>query len=102
MCSPAGSTCRIRSRWFSAGSSLACSRGRLRQFRIRRLKVRLGKMEDEDGIEERSLAYQRLMHEILSAERAALIELRNQGAISAEVIGRVMRELDLDESRLEI
>ena len=74
----------------------------LRQFRIRRLKVRLGKMEDEDGVEERSLAYQRLMHEIYSAERAALIDLRNEGEISAEVIGRIMRELDLEESRLEI
>ena len=42
------------------------------------------------------------MHEIYDAERAALIQLRNEGAISAEVIGRVMRELDLEESRLEI
>jgi CPA1 family monovalent cation:H+ antiporter len=75
---------------------------RLRQFRIRRLKVRLGKLDDEDGIEERSLAYQRLMHEIYAAERTALIRLRNEGEISAEIIGRIMRELDLEESRLEI
>jgi CPA1 family monovalent cation:H+ antiporter len=75
---------------------------RLRQFRIRRLKVRLGKAADEEGVEERSLAYQRLMHEIYAAERSALIRLRNDGEISAEVIGRVMRELDLEESRLEI
>jgi CPA1 family monovalent cation:H+ antiporter len=75
---------------------------RLREFRIRRLKVRLGKVEDEDGIEERSLAYQRLMHEIYNAERRALIQLRNEGHISVEAINRVMRELDLEESRLEI
>jgi CPA1 family monovalent cation:H+ antiporter len=74
----------------------------LRQFRIRRLKVRLGKAEDEDGVEERSLAYQRLMREIYVAERAALVELRNRGDVSAEVMGRVLRELDLEESRLEI
>ena len=58
----------------------------LREFRIRRLKVRLGKSEDEDGVEERSLAYQRLMRELYTAERAALIDLRNQGEIGAEVI----------------
>lgn len=75
---------------------------RLREFRIRRLKVRLGKEEDEDGVEERSLAYQRLMREIYEAERRALIQLRNEGQISVEVINRVMRELDLEQSRLEI
>jgi CPA1 family monovalent cation:H+ antiporter len=74
---------------------------RLREFRIRRLKVRLGKAED-DGVEERSLAYQRLMHEIYDAERRALIRLRNEGDISVEVINQVMRELDLEQSRLEI
>jgi CPA1 family monovalent cation:H+ antiporter len=74
----------------------------LRQFRIRRLKVRLGKIEDEDGVEARSLSYQRLMREIFTAERSALVELRNEGEVSAEAIARVMRELDLEESRLEI
>ncbi len=33
----------------------------------RRFKVRAGKLEDEDGIEEASPAYQRLMHEIYAA-----------------------------------
>jgi CPA1 family monovalent cation:H+ antiporter len=75
---------------------------RLRQFRIRRLKIRLGKVEDEDGLEQRSLAYQRLMREIYVAERLALVRLRNRGEVSAEVIGRIIRELDLEESRLEI
>ena len=75
---------------------------RLREFRIRRLKVQLGKMEDEDGIEDRSLSYQRVMHEIYTAERDALVGLRNSGEISAEVMRRVERELDLEESRLEI
>ena len=74
----------------------------LRQFRIRRLKVRLGKAEDHDGVEARSIAYQRLMREIYTAERAALVELRNRGEISAEVINQLIRELDLEESRLEI
>jgi CPA1 family monovalent cation:H+ antiporter len=81
--------------------TIARARG-LREFRIRRLKVRLGKTEDEEGVEERSLAYQRLMREIYTAERAALIDLRNEGEISAEAINRIVRELDLEESRLEI
>ena len=44
----------------------------LYQFRQRRFKVRAGKIEDEDGIEDRSLAYQRLMHELYAVQRQAL------------------------------
>ena len=72
------------------------------EFRQRRFKVRAGKLEDEDGIEERSLAYQRLMHELYAVQRRALVELRNEGAISNDVMRRIERELDLEESRLEI
>jgi Na+/H+ antiporter len=72
------------------------------QFRQRRFKVRAGKIEDEDGIEEGSLAYQRLMHEIYAAQRRELVRLRNEREISAEVMRRVERELDLEESRLEV
>jgi Na+/H+ antiporter len=72
----------------------------LYEFRQRRFKTRAGKIED-DGIEDRSLAYQRLMHDVFRAQRQALLELRNGGQISAEVMRRVERELDLEESRLE-
>jgi len=72
------------------------------QFRQRRFKVRAGKIEDEDGIEDRSIAYQRLMHEIYLVQRRALVELRNTGTISNDVMHRVERELDLEESRLEV
>ena len=64
--------------------------------------MRAGKIEDEDGIEERSLAYQRLMHEIFAAQRQELVRLRNTREISAEVMRRVEHELDLEESRLEV
>jgi hypothetical protein len=57
---------------------------------------------DEDGIEERSVASQRLMRELLRSQRRALIELRNEGVIGDEVIHRIERDLDLEESRLEI
>jgi CPA1 family monovalent cation:H+ antiporter len=72
------------------------------RFRQRRFKIRAGKIQDEDGLEERSLLYQRLMHEVFAAQRAALVELRNNRDISADVMRRVERELDLEETRLEV
>jgi monovalent cation/hydrogen antiporter len=75
---------------------------RLYEYRQRRFKIRAGKIEDEDGIEEGSLAYQRLMHEIYAAQRQELVRLRNERRISAEVMRRVEHELDLEESRLEV
>jgi CPA1 family monovalent cation:H+ antiporter len=75
---------------------------RLYQFRQRRFKARAGKIADSDGIEERSLAYQRMMHEIYASQRQELVRLRNSGEISGDVMRRVERELDLEESRLEV
>jgi monovalent cation/hydrogen antiporter len=76
----------------------------LYNFRKRRFAARAGKLDDadSDGIEDRSLAYQRLMHEIYASQRIALVALRNDRRISAEVMRRVERELDLEEERLEI
>jgi CPA1 family monovalent cation:H+ antiporter len=75
---------------------------RLYEFRTRRFKIRAGKIEDEDGLEEGSLAYQRLMHEIYTAQRHELVRLRNSREISVDVMRRVERELDLEEERLEV
>jgi monovalent cation/hydrogen antiporter len=76
----------------------------LYRFRKRRFAARAGKLDDvdSDGIEERSLAYQRLMHEIYAVQRRELVRLRNTREISAEVMRRVERELDLEEQRLEV
>jgi CPA1 family monovalent cation:H+ antiporter len=74
----------------------------LYQYRQRRFKIRAGKIEDEDGLEEGSLLYQRMMHEIFAAQRHALVGLRNSRQISSDVMRRVERELDLEESRLEV
>jgi monovalent cation/hydrogen antiporter len=76
----------------------------LYQFRKRRFAARAGKLDgvDSDGIEERSLAYQRMMHEIYAVQRRELVRLRNTREISAEVMRRVERELDLEEQRLEV
>ena len=73
----------------------------LYEFRRRRLKTRGGYLED-DGVEDRSLAYQRLVRELLQAQRQAIVRLRNQGQISNDVMHRVERDLDLEDTRLEI
>src|SRR2546423_5491953 len=73
----------------------------LYQYRKRRFAARAGKVED-DGYEDRALAYQQMVQSVLAAQRDALVQLRNQGGISNEVMNRVVRELDLEESRLEI
>jgi CPA1 family monovalent cation:H+ antiporter len=72
----------------------------LYDYRRSRFSARLD--GDEDGLEQRSTAYQRLMRELLRAQRRILIQLRNQGRIGDEAMHRIERDLDLEESRLEI
>lgn len=45
-------------------------------------------------------ARRRLRHETLSAERRALIALRDQGVISDEVLHRLEQELDIEAMRI--
>ena len=42
------------------------------------------------------------MHELYGVQREALLELRNSGDISNEVMRTIERELDLEETRLEV
>ena len=74
----------------------------LYSYRRRRFATLSGELEDEDGIIDRSLSYQRLMRELIAAQRAAIVRLRNERLISSDVMRRVERDLDLEESRLEI
>jgi monovalent cation/hydrogen antiporter len=57
---------------------------------------------DDGAIEQQSLSYQRLRHELLEAERSAIVDLRRQGVISSDVERRLQRDLDLEDARLEI
>lgn len=75
---------------------------RLYEYRMRRFKTRAGKIPDEDRIEEGSLRFQRMMHEVFAAQRDALLGLRNEREISSDVMRRLERELDLEEARLEV
>jgi monovalent cation/hydrogen antiporter len=70
-------------------------------FRQNRFRERLD--PDGDGtIEDRSQAYQRLLRELIDAERRAVEELRREGRIDDDVMRRVIRDLDLGESRLDL
>ncbi len=71
------------------------------QYRKRRLAARAGKIED-DGYEDRSFAYQTILREVLEAQRAEVVRLRDEGTISNEIMHRIERELDLEDQRLEI
>jgi CPA1 family monovalent cation:H+ antiporter len=72
------------------------------RYRKRRFAARAGLAEDDEGIEDRSAAYQALVREVLEAQRREIVRLRNNGDISNEVMHRLERELDLEDSRLEI
>jgi monovalent cation/hydrogen antiporter len=73
----------------------------LYNYRLRRFGARAGKVED-DGYEDRSVAYQRMVLEVIDAQRLEILRLRNEGAISSDVMHSIERELDLEASRLEI
>jgi monovalent cation/hydrogen antiporter len=71
-------------------------------FGFRRDRFRARFDDGDDGaIEERSVAYQRVMRELLDAERATVVSLRNQGVIDDAVMQRIQRDLDLEAARLD-
>jgi monovalent cation/hydrogen antiporter len=75
---------------------------RMYEYRRSRLAARAGETDDGDGYEHRSVKYQKMVREVLEAQRAELVRLRNAGEISNEVMHRLERELDLEDERLEI
>jgi monovalent cation/hydrogen antiporter len=75
------------------------------EYRQRRFAIRAGEVDDDDGIdavESRAYRYQKMVRSVLAAQRSTLVDLRNRGDISNEVMHRLERELDLEEERLEI
>jgi CPA1 family monovalent cation:H+ antiporter len=76
---------------------------RARQYyeqRKRRFAARAGKVDD-DGYDDASRVRERVLRRLYQAERRAVVELRNAGDISNEVMHRLERELDLEESYLD-
>ena len=72
------------------------------RYRVSRLAARAGETDDGDGYEHRSLKYQKMVRQVIDAQRVELVRLRNAGEISNEVMHRLERELDLEDERLEI
>jgi CPA1 family monovalent cation:H+ antiporter len=66
--------------------------------RIRRISACCVAMDR--GSRDQLIAFRRLQHEMLTAERRTAIRLRNQGEIGDEVLHRIERDLDLEETRL--
>ncbi|HEU5363575.1 MAG TPA: Na+/H+ antiporter [Gaiellaceae bacterium] len=71
------------------------------RFRTNRFRARYTG-DDGDGVEARSVDYQRLRRELLDAERAAVVALRNEGTIKEDVAQRVLRDIDLEDYRLDL
>jgi Na+/H+ antiporter len=72
------------------------------EYRRSRLAARAGETDDGDGYEHRSIKYQKMVREVLDAQRVEIVRLRDAGVISNEVMHRLERELDLEDERLEI
>jgi CPA1 family monovalent cation:H+ antiporter len=71
----------------------------LYNFRADRFRERLD--DERSEIEERSQAFQRVRRELLRAEEQAVVELRRAGVISDDVMHRILRDLALEELRLD-
>jgi CPA1 family monovalent cation:H+ antiporter len=80
------------------------------RFRSRRFRGRLGKPALDDGLalppdedaDERSRDYQRLVREVLDAQRAALLDLRRQARIGDDTLRKIEFDLDLEDIRLDL
>jgi monovalent cation/hydrogen antiporter len=72
------------------------------EYRTRRFSARFRAPEDGEDYEARADQYQRALREVLQAQRDAIVEMRNSGTISSDTMHRIERDLDLEDSRLEI
>ena len=78
---------------------------RLRQmyeYRTRRFSARFREPDDGEDYEARADQYQRALREVLQAQRDAIVQMRDNGTISSDTMHRIERDLDLEDSRLEI
>jgi Na+/H+ antiporter len=72
----------------------------LYNFRRERFRSRFDS-ESDGAAEDRSVNFQRLRRELLDAERQAVVDLRRTGRIDDAVMRRVVRDLDLEDARLD-
>jgi monovalent cation/hydrogen antiporter len=70
------------------------------QARFARSMAALSGQGEEVPIENPLEGYRHIREDLIKRERAALIGLRRDGRVKAEVFRRIQRDLDLDEARL--
>jgi Na+/H+ antiporter len=81
----------------------AQSRKRMREYyeeRVRRYSAGLQAGGTTEEYAEGSAAWRNWRRDLIAAEREAIISLRDDGEISPEVMRRIERDLDLEESRI--
>ena len=79
------------------------ARERMRELYENRIERWSARLDDADGDgrhDERSAAYREWRRELLDAERRTVIDLRDRGAITPEILRRIERDLDLEEARV--
>src|SRR5215218_745743 len=69
--------------------------------RIRRYEAGIEAGGTTEEYAQSSAAWRAWRRELIKAEREAVLSRRDQGLVSPEVVRRVMRDLDLEESRLD-
>lgn len=74
----------------------------LHEFRLQRAAQQAGTFHGNEDLDARSVAYQRTLRRLLDAQRSELVRLRNGGELPDETMHALIRELDLEDQRLEI
>jgi CPA1 family monovalent cation:H+ antiporter len=69
--------------------------------RIRRYEAGIEAGGTTEEYAQSSAAWRAWRRELIKSEREAVLSMRDQGEVSPEVMRRVMRDLDLEESRLD-
>ena len=71
-------------------------------YRFRQARLEATTDQTDDGrYEKRSHAHQQLVKHVLGSQREVLLQRRAEGALSNDVMNKLLRELDLEESQLE-
>jgi CPA1 family monovalent cation:H+ antiporter len=71
------------------------------EFRRNGAWERLGGASGPDGGETPSAAFRRVRQDLISAERAVFLALRDEGRLDDDVLRQVIYELDLEEAMLD-
>lgn len=72
------------------------------EHQTRHAVIRQDPDESEEAEEQELLEHRQIRMGVLTAEREALLALRDRGAISDHIFRRVERDLDLEELRMEV